>query len=170
MGTRPVYGGTKKFQEDPHWRDHLLFYEYFHGDNGAGYGASHQTGWTGLVGALMRILGALDPRSSLKVGKALVLKGLEPGVEPGGEIVKVSASSPHLSGQHPCLADGVVQDLSVGLRRWMTFRMPSWTAWRRWASTGSGSCPSGRPARPATCVTRQSRMAQRVPGHTAGFA
>ena len=46
-GRRPVYGGTKKFQEDPHWRDYILFYEYFHGDNGAGLGASHQTGWTG---------------------------------------------------------------------------------------------------------------------------
>ena len=42
-------GGTEKFQSDPHWRDHILFYEYFHGDNGAGLGASHQTGWTGLV-------------------------------------------------------------------------------------------------------------------------
>ena len=48
-GNRPVYGGTKKFQEDPHWRDYILFYEYFHGDNGAGIGASHQTGWTGLI-------------------------------------------------------------------------------------------------------------------------
>ena len=47
-GNRPVYGGTKKFQEDPHWKDLILFYEYFHGDNGAGLGASHQTGWTGL--------------------------------------------------------------------------------------------------------------------------
>ena len=46
-GRRPVYGGTEKFQTDPHWRDHMLFYEYFHGDNGAGLGASHQTGWTG---------------------------------------------------------------------------------------------------------------------------
>ena len=48
-GQRPVYGGTEKFQTDPHWKDHVLFYEYFHGDNGAGLGASHQTGWTGLV-------------------------------------------------------------------------------------------------------------------------
>jgi hypothetical protein len=52
-GQRPVYGGTRKFQEDPHWRDHLLFYEYFHGDNGAGLGASHQTGWTALVASLI---------------------------------------------------------------------------------------------------------------------
>lgn len=53
-GRRPVYGGTEKFQQDPHWRDLLLFYEYFHGDNGAGIGASHQTGWTGLVAKLIQ--------------------------------------------------------------------------------------------------------------------
>jgi hypothetical protein len=52
-GRRPVYGSTAKFQDDPHWRDLVLFYEYFHGDNGAGIGASHQTGWTGLVGWLL---------------------------------------------------------------------------------------------------------------------
>lgn len=52
-GRRPVWGGTAKFQEDPHWRDELLFYEYFHGDNGAGIGASHQTGWTSLVANLI---------------------------------------------------------------------------------------------------------------------
>jgi hypothetical protein len=52
-GHRPVHGGAKKFQDDPLWRDHVLFYEYFHGDNGAGIGASHQTGWTGLVAPLM---------------------------------------------------------------------------------------------------------------------
>lgn len=51
-GKRPVYGGTKKFQDDPYWRDLVLFYEYFHGDNGAGLGASHQTGWTGCIAAL----------------------------------------------------------------------------------------------------------------------
>ena len=53
-GRRPVFGGARKFQEDPHWRDHLLFYEYFHGDIGAGLGASHQTGWTGLVAKLLQ--------------------------------------------------------------------------------------------------------------------
>jgi hypothetical protein len=56
-GNRPVYGGTEKFQKDPHWRDLVLFYEYFHGDNGAGIGASHQTGWTGLVAKLIQQLG-----------------------------------------------------------------------------------------------------------------
>jgi hypothetical protein len=53
-GRRPVYGGTEKFQRDPHWRDLVLFYEYFHGDNGAGIGASHQTGWTGIVAKLLQ--------------------------------------------------------------------------------------------------------------------
>jgi hypothetical protein len=53
-GRRPVYGGTETFQTDPHWRDLILFYEYFHGDNGAGIGASHQTGWTGLVAKLLQ--------------------------------------------------------------------------------------------------------------------
>jgi hypothetical protein len=53
-GRRPVHGGQPIFQHDPHWRDHLLFYEYFHGDNGAGIGASHQTGWTGLVAKLIQ--------------------------------------------------------------------------------------------------------------------
>ncbi|HZT58446.1 MAG TPA: hypothetical protein VFA21_07405, partial [Pyrinomonadaceae bacterium] len=53
-GRRPVFGGVEKFQTDPHWRDHLLFYEYFNGDDGAGLGASHQTGWTGLVAKLLQ--------------------------------------------------------------------------------------------------------------------
>jgi hypothetical protein len=69
QGRRPVYGGTEKFQSDPHWRDHILFYEYFHGDNGAGLGASHQTGWTGLVAKLIQLLGTLDAETALKGGK-----------------------------------------------------------------------------------------------------
>lgn len=68
-GRRPVYGGSEKFQSDPHWRDHVLFYEYFHGDNGAGIGASHQTGWTGLVAKLIELFGILDPQKALAVGK-----------------------------------------------------------------------------------------------------
>jgi hypothetical protein len=52
-GRRPVYGGTEKFQNDPYWKDYILFYEYFHGDNGAGLGAAHQTGWTGIVAKLI---------------------------------------------------------------------------------------------------------------------
>ena len=60
-----MYGGTEKFQDDPHWRDLVLFYEYFHGDNGAGLGASHQTGWTGLVAPLIQLFGHLDAASTL---------------------------------------------------------------------------------------------------------
>jgi len=59
---RPVYGGTRKFQEDPHWRDLILFYEYFHGDNGAGLGANHQTGWTGLVARLLDLFGRIEAK------------------------------------------------------------------------------------------------------------
>jgi hypothetical protein len=59
-GRRPVYGGARKFQEDPHWRDHILFYEYFHGDSGAGVGTNHQTGWTGLVARLLQLFGYLS--------------------------------------------------------------------------------------------------------------
>ena len=65
-GRRPVYGGTATFQGDPHWRDLISFYEYFHGDNGAGLGASHQTGWTGLVAALLDIFGRVDAKMLLE--------------------------------------------------------------------------------------------------------
>jgi len=68
-GRLPVYGGSEKFQNDPHWRDHILFYEYFHGDNGAGLGASHQTGWTGDVAKLIELYGFLDPKQVLEIGK-----------------------------------------------------------------------------------------------------
>ena len=67
-GRRPVYGETAKFQNDPHWRDLILFYEYFHGDNGAGIGASHQTGWTGLVAWSIKSLAVLNPDDVLKKG------------------------------------------------------------------------------------------------------
>ncbi|MBI5552609.1 MAG: glucosidase [Desulfobacterales bacterium] len=68
-GRRPVYGGSEKFQTDPHWRDHILFYEYFHGDNGAGLGASHQTGWTGIVAKLIQLFGSIDAKTLLASGK-----------------------------------------------------------------------------------------------------
>jgi hypothetical protein len=69
-GKRPVYGGTKKFQEDPYWKDCILFYEYFHGDNGAGLGASHQTGWTGTIARALDLFARLTPKEALKTGKA----------------------------------------------------------------------------------------------------
>jgi hypothetical protein len=69
-GRRPVFGGTEKFQSDPHWKDCILFYEYFHGDNGAGLGASHQTGWTGLVAKLIELFGRLDAQKFLDAGRS----------------------------------------------------------------------------------------------------
>jgi Glycosyl hydrolase family 63 C-terminal domain len=77
-GRRPVHGGAKKFQEDPHWRDYLLFYEYFHGDNGAGLGASHQTGWTGVVARLMHLFATSTGAEFLEYGKAAAILEVEP--------------------------------------------------------------------------------------------
>jgi hypothetical protein len=68
-GRRAVFGGNEAFQQDPHWHDYLVFYEYFHGDNGAGIGASHQTGWTGLVASLIRLFGRLDAKQYLELGR-----------------------------------------------------------------------------------------------------
>jgi hypothetical protein len=68
-GKRPVFGGSEKFQTDPYWKDNLLFYEYFHADNGAGLGASHQTGWTGVVAKLIELYGSLDAKKALGIGK-----------------------------------------------------------------------------------------------------
>ena len=66
-----MFGGLQKFQTDPHWRDNILFYEYFHGDNGAGIGASHQTGWTGWVARLIQMYGHLDASAILEAGKRI---------------------------------------------------------------------------------------------------
>jgi hypothetical protein len=75
-GKRPVFGGSEKFQTDPNWRDYILFYEYFHGDNGAGLGASHQTGWSGVVAKLIQLYGNLDEKILLKSGRsAAFVKG-----------------------------------------------------------------------------------------------
>ena len=64
-GRRPVFGASGLFQEDPTWGDNILFYEYFHGDNGAGIGASHQTGWTGVVARLAQMFGSTDAHTVL---------------------------------------------------------------------------------------------------------
>jgi hypothetical protein len=68
-GRRPVFGGAEKFQSDPHWRDCLQFYEYFHGDNGAGLGANHQTGWTGIVARGMHLFATTTAEQVLQLGK-----------------------------------------------------------------------------------------------------
>ncbi len=84
-GRRPVYGGAEKFQNDPLWKDHILFYEYFHGDNGAGIGASHQTGWTGCVAALIALFGRLDAEQFLAAGKLGAFeKQMTPEPSPAG--------------------------------------------------------------------------------------
>ena len=74
-GRRPVYGGARKFQEDPHWRDLLQFYEYFHGDNGAGLGATHQTGWSGVIARSMHMFATTTSEQMLELGaKASVIE------------------------------------------------------------------------------------------------
>jgi len=70
-GRRPVFGGAERFQTDPHWRDYLLFYEYFHGDNAAGIGASHQTGWTGVIARLTQMFAVMTAEDWLQKGKRI---------------------------------------------------------------------------------------------------
>jgi Glycosyl hydrolase family 63 C-terminal domain len=76
-GRRPVFGGTREFQEDPHWRDLVLFYEYFHGDNGAGIGASHQTGWTGIIARIQHLFATSTAEEFLELGKEAALSELQ---------------------------------------------------------------------------------------------
>jgi hypothetical protein len=83
-GRRPVYGGTQKFQEDPHWRDCLSFYEYFHGDNGAGLGAGHQTGWTGIIARAMHLFATTTAEQVLQLGIKAAVAETEPAVAPVG--------------------------------------------------------------------------------------
>ena len=78
-GKRPVYGGTKKFQEDPHWKDYIMFYEYFHGENGAGLGAGHQTGWTGVIARTLDLFARLKPADLLQVSKGELIARMTRG-------------------------------------------------------------------------------------------
>ena len=100
-GRRPVYGGSEKFQTDPQWRDYILFYEYVHGDNGAGLGASHQTGWTGLVAKLIELYGVLEPERALEMirrarsKKARALRSDD----------NLAQASGHLRGEHLGVAE-----------------------------------------------------------------
>jgi hypothetical protein len=91
-GRRPVYGGARKFQEDPHWRDLILFYEYFHGDNGAGLGASHQTGWTGGIARSMHLFATITPEQTLELGK--MAAAVEVQKPPSGELSEVAVGGP----------------------------------------------------------------------------
>ena len=107
-GRRPVYGGTEKFQTDPQWKDYILFFEYFHGDNGAGLGAMHQTGWTGLVGKLIEIFGRLDAQKYLEGGRAGAFAREHTEERSGGTLknlpgaVQALMEKVDLSGDRPC--------------------------------------------------------------------
>jgi hypothetical protein len=90
-GKRPVYGGTAKFQDDPHWRDLILFYEYFQGDNGAGLGASHQTGWTGLVAPLIDLFARVEAKTALETERGHVIAAVV-REQVGGDRKSVKAS------------------------------------------------------------------------------
>jgi len=83
-GRRPVYGKTRKFQEDPFWRDQVLFYEYFNADNGAGVGASHQTGWTGAIARVMHLFATMTPEQALELGKAAAVVEAPPKAQRAG--------------------------------------------------------------------------------------
>jgi hypothetical protein len=91
-GRRAVYGGSRKFQEDPHWRDYLLFYEYFHGDDGSGLGASHQTGWTGIIARLMHLFATTTAEQALELGKVAAVREIE---EPVGSASARHGEVPH---------------------------------------------------------------------------
>jgi len=101
-GRRPVYGGMDKFQHDPNWRDYILFHEYFHGDNGAGLGASHQTGWTGVVAKILELFGLLDAKTILEGGKRTVFTTHVENTTNQNETAKISVA---LSDQHQGVAN-----------------------------------------------------------------
>ena len=92
-GRRPLYGGSQKFQTDPHWREYLLFYEYFHGNNGAGLGASHQTGWTGLIAKIIEIFGLIDAEQFLAGGTKAAFRKSETFGDYKGDLASLSRKS-----------------------------------------------------------------------------
>jgi hypothetical protein len=85
QGRRAVFGSNRTFQDDPHWRDHVLFYEYFHGDNGTGVGASHQTGWSGIVARIMHLFATTTAEQMLALGKSAAITETERPRRPGQE-------------------------------------------------------------------------------------
>ena len=93
-GWRPTNGVREKCQTDRYWKDYVLFYEYFHGDTGAGIGASHQTGWTGLVAPLIEMFGVLDPQQLLKGGKQAMYIRKESAPEDKNEPVPKTKKKP----------------------------------------------------------------------------
>ena len=93
-GRRPVFGDTEKFQTDPYWRDYLLFYEYFHGDNGAGIGASHQTGWTGLVARFIQLFDSVEAEEVLNEGTSSLLQSQPVAVALAATVAQVPGEGP----------------------------------------------------------------------------
>ena len=103
-GHRPVNGGEKKLQEDPHWCDCIQFYEYFHGDNGAGLGASHQTGWTAIISRLTRLFATISAEDFLKEGRQIFSRNASsspggsppeaPSPPPAPAVVPITAATP----------------------------------------------------------------------------
>ena len=126
---------TEKFQDDPHWRDCLLFYEYFHGDNGAGLGASHQTGWTGVIARLMHLFATMTPDALLESGKRRVRR--ERSQDAKG-VMRTRYPSLFQINTRVWLTQLVPRPAPARPRS-TTSPTPSWIAWRRWGSTGCGS-------------------------------
>jgi hypothetical protein len=93
-GRRPVYGGAQKFHQDKHWRDCILFYEYFHGDNGAGLGASHQTGWTGAIARTMHLFATTTASQILELGKMAAIVEIEPATDSPLGAPRIDTSAP----------------------------------------------------------------------------
>ena len=145
-GRRPVYGGARKFQEDPHWRDCIQFYEYFHGDNGAGLGASHQTGWTGVIARAMHLFATTTAGAGARTWRRRppLVKPKRPELQSadvaGGE---QGLNAPRYPSLYQINTRVWLTELSTktrpARRRWTTSPTPNSTAWPRWASTGSGS-------------------------------
>ena len=100
----PSTAAREKFQTDPHWRDHILFYEYFHGDNGAGLGASHQTGWTGAVAKLIQLYGLLDAQADPGGGQSRPRSCRAPRKPRRHRHETMAHASRHLRNQHLGLA------------------------------------------------------------------
>ena len=100
-GKRPVFGGYEEFQKNPNWRDYIFFYEYFHGDNGAGLGASHQTGWTGLIAQIIQLYGTIDAKQTLEVGKPIAFK---PHSSPSKKEYETAELSEPVPDKHESLA------------------------------------------------------------------
>jgi hypothetical protein len=94
-GRRPVNGGEEKFHKDPNWQDCILFYEYFHGDNGTGLGASHQTGWTGVIARSMHLFATTSAEQVVELGKAAALgEADKPGTKRRRPVVEEKGAQP----------------------------------------------------------------------------